>query len=75
MCGEMAGDVNSVPLLLGLGLNEFSMNATSIPKARMIINNLSFVECQKLAEKAINLETADQVNNLTINFLKQKKLI
>jgi phosphotransferase system enzyme I (PtsI) len=74
MCGEMAGDINSVPILLGLGLDEFSMSATSIPKARKIINNLSFAECQKLAEKAIDLETIEQVNNLVSNFLKQKNL-
>jgi phosphotransferase system enzyme I (PtsI) len=75
MCGEMAGDINSVPLLLGLGLDEFSMSATSIPKARMIVNHLSFEECQKLADKALLLETVEQVNNLVSNFLKQKKLI
>jgi phosphotransferase system enzyme I (PtsI) len=75
MCGEMAGDVGSLPLLLGLGLDEFSMSATSIPKARKIINNLSFVECQKLAQKALELETTQQVNNLVTNFLKQKNLI
>jgi phosphotransferase system enzyme I (PtsI) len=75
MCGEMAGDINSVPLLLGLGLHEFSMSATSIPKARMIVNNLAYSECQKLAEKALTLETVEQVNNLVSNFLKQKQLI
>jgi phosphotransferase system enzyme I (PtsI) len=75
MCGEMAGDINSIPILLGLGLDEFSMSATSIPKARKIVNSLSYVECQKLANKALELETVEQVNNLVANFLKQKKLI
>jgi phosphotransferase system enzyme I (PtsI) len=75
MCGEMAGDVYSIPILLGLGLDEFSMSATSIPKARMIINHLSFQECQKLANKALTLETIDQVNNLVINFLRIKKIL
>jgi phosphotransferase system enzyme I (PtsI) len=75
MCGEMAGDINSIPLLLGLGLDEFSMSATSIPKARKIVNHLSFEECQKLAARALELETIEQVNNLVGNFLKQKKLI
>jgi phosphotransferase system enzyme I (PtsI) len=71
----MDGDNYSIPLLLGLGLDEFSMSATSIPKARKIINHLSFKECQKLAEKALELETIDQVKNLVANFLKQKGLI
>jgi phosphotransferase system enzyme I (PtsI) len=75
MCGEMAGNIYSLPILLGLGLDEFSMSATSIPKARKIINNLSFNECQKLAQKTLELETVEQVNNLVTNFLKQKNLI
>jgi phosphotransferase system enzyme I (PtsI) len=75
MCGEMAGDILSIPILLGLGLDEFSMSATSIPKARMIVNSLSFEECKLLASKAIELDTLTEVNNLVSNFLKQKKLI
>jgi phosphotransferase system enzyme I (PtsI) len=75
MCGEMAGDILSIPILLGLGLDEFSMSATSIPKARMIVNNLSFKECQLLANKALELDTVTEVTNLVSNFLKQKKLV
>ncbi|MDR3257690.1 MAG: phosphoenolpyruvate--protein phosphotransferase [Mycoplasmataceae bacterium] len=75
MCGEMAGDILSIPILLGLGLDEFSMSATSIPKARMIVNNLSFKECQLLANKTLELDTMAEVTNLVSNFLKQKKLI
>jgi phosphotransferase system enzyme I (PtsI) len=75
MCGEMAGDILSIPLLLGLGLDAFSMSATSIPKARRIINNLSYKECQTIAKKALDLETAAQVTDLVKKFLKTKKLI
>lgn len=75
MCGEMAGDVLSIPLLLGLGLDAFSMSATSIPQARKIINNLSSVECSKLAQKALNLQTIDEVNKLVTKFLQSKKLL
>ncbi len=75
MCGEMAGDVLSVPILLGLGLDAFSMSATSIPQARKIINSLSKAECVELAKQALELETIDQVNALVTKFLKSKKLI
>ena len=64
MCGEMAGDPISAPVLLGLGLDEFSMSATSILKARKIINSLSFEEMKKMANDAINLETMDEVQSL-----------
>ncbi len=75
MCGEMAGDILSVPLLLGLGLDAFSMSATSIPQARKIINNLSSAECVELAQKALNLQTIDEVNKLVTKFLQSKKLL
>ena len=75
MCGEMAGDINSVPILLGLGLDAFSMSASSIPSVRRIINNLKYSECQELAKKALDLETVEQVNELVNKFLKDKKLI
>jgi len=61
MCGEMAGDENAIPLLLGLGLDEFSMSATSILKARSLIKNLSKAEMEKLAEQALQLKTNDEV--------------
>ena len=64
MCGEMAGDETAIPLLLGLGLDEFSMSATSILKARRQIKNLSQTEMQHLADKAIQCSTVDEVVDL-----------
>lgn len=64
MCGEMAGDEMAIPLLLGLGLDEFSMSATSILKARRQIKNLSQTEMQHLADKAIQCSTVDEVVEL-----------
>ena len=61
MCGEMAGDENAIPLLLGLGLDEFSMSATSILKARSLIKNLSKADMEKLAQQALQLKTNDEV--------------
>jgi phosphoenolpyruvate-protein phosphotransferase (PTS system enzyme I) len=61
MCGEMAGDEIAIPLLLGLGLDEFSMSATSILKARSLIRHLKKSEMEKLAHEALNMQTTDQV--------------
>ncbi len=61
MCGEMAGDELAVPLLLGLGLDEFSMSATSILKTRALLKQLSVPEMQTLATEALQLATAEEV--------------
>jgi phosphoenolpyruvate-protein phosphotransferase (PTS system enzyme I) len=61
MCGEMAGDENAIPLLLGLGLDEFSMSATSILKARSQILRLTKQEMKELAEKALQMSTVGEV--------------
>ena len=61
MCGEMAGDEIAVPILLGLGLDEFSMSATSILKARSQIRQLNRAEMKELAEQALQLDTNDAV--------------
>lgn len=61
MCGEMAGDETAIPLLLGLGLDEFSMSATSILKARSQILHLSKTEMEELAAKALQMSTTDEV--------------
>ncbi len=64
MCGEMAGDELAAPVLLGLGLDEFSMSATSILRARKMINGLSYAEMQELAAKAVELDTCEEVTDL-----------
>ncbi|AWB45645.1 phosphoenolpyruvate--protein phosphotransferase [Paenibacillus sp. CAA11] len=64
MCGEMAGDSTAIPLLLGLGLDEFSMSATSILPARTQISKLSKADMQELAAKALEMQTAEQVVEL-----------
>ncbi|KOS63670.1 phosphoenolpyruvate--protein phosphotransferase [Lysinibacillus agricola] len=61
MCGEMAGDETAIPLLLGLGLDEFSMSATSILKARSQILRLSKREMEGLVEKALQMSTTSEV--------------
>lgn len=78
MCGEMAGDIRSIPILLGLGgkgLDEFSMSASSILRSKKVIASLKHSECVELANKAIDCDTAEEVNNLVENFLQKKNLI
>ncbi|WP_273131311.1 phosphoenolpyruvate--protein phosphotransferase [Bacillus weihaiensis] len=61
MCGEMAGDSLAIPLLLGLGLDEFSMSATSILPARSQIKGLSKEEAQSFKEKVLSMSTTEEV--------------
>jgi phosphotransferase system enzyme I (PtsI) len=70
MCGEMAGDETAIPLLLGLGLDEFSMSATSILKARRQIKGLSKNEMEELAQSAINCATSEEVQALVSEYTK-----
>lgn len=60
MCGEMAGDPLAAPILLGMGLDEFSMSASSIPKVKKIIRLLTYDEAKEIAGKALSMsEPAD----------------
>ncbi|MGX5790144.1 phosphoenolpyruvate--protein phosphotransferase [Staphylococcus equorum] len=70
MCGEMAGDEIAIPLLLGLGLDEFSMSATSVLKARRQIKGLSQNEMEELSQRAINCATSEEVQELVEQYAK-----
>ena len=71
MCGEMAGDRLALPLLMGMGLDEYSMSATSILRTRSMMRNLNIKECQQLYHEAVTkCETANQVHDLVENWLK-----
>lgn len=70
MCGEAAGDVRFIPLLVGLGLDEFSMNANKILKVRKLITDLDFEECKQLAKKVLELESTEGVKRILDNFIK-----
>ncbi|QDP41196.1 phosphoenolpyruvate--protein phosphotransferase [Radiobacillus deserti] len=61
MCGEMAGDSIAIPILLGLGLDEFSMSATSILPARTQISKLSKAEMASFKDQLLSMSTADEV--------------
>jgi phosphoenolpyruvate-protein phosphotransferase (PTS system enzyme I) len=71
MCGEMAGDETAIPILLGLGLDEFSMSATSILKARSQIRHLSKKEMENMAEKVLQFSTTEEVVKVVKEATKQ----
>jgi phosphotransferase system enzyme I (PtsI) len=66
MCGEAAGDPIMVPLLLGLGLDEYSMSATSVLKVRSLMKKLSTADMKELAEKAINESISNDENKTLV---------
>jgi phosphoenolpyruvate-protein phosphotransferase (PTS system enzyme I) len=74
MCGELAGDERATLLLLGMGLDEFSMSAISIPSIKKIIRNTNFEDAKALAEQALAQPTADDLMNLVNKFIKEKTL-
>ncbi|MCX8956711.1 phosphoenolpyruvate-protein phosphotransferase PtsI [Erwinia psidii] len=74
MCGELAGDERATLLLLGMGLDEFSMSAISIPSIKKIIRNTNFKDAKALAEQAMAQPTAEELMNLVNKFIEEKTL-
>ncbi|AVK62769.1 phosphoenolpyruvate--protein phosphotransferase [Lactobacillus sp. CBA3606] len=70
MCGEVAGDQIAVPLLMGLGLDEFSMSSTSVLKTRSLMKRIDTTEMAKLADKAVN----ECVTNEEVKALVEKNV-
>ncbi|WP_164491822.1 phosphoenolpyruvate--protein phosphotransferase [Staphylospora marina] len=68
MCGELAGDPEMTPLLVGLGLDELSMSPSSIPEVKARVRAVDFKKAALLAEKALELESADEVRRLVRRF-------
>lgn len=68
MCGEMAGEPLAIPILLGFGLDEFSMNPPAIPQAKEIIRRWDTKHARLLAEQAILCETPEEVESLVLKF-------
>ena len=61
VCGEMAGDVALVPLLLGLGMDELSAGATLVPRVKRAVQSLTIPECRELVEETLKLNTASEI--------------
>lgn len=72
MCGEMAGEPTAVPLLLGLGLDEFSMSPSSILPARSQVRNLKKFEMEKVANQALQLQSSEDVKRLVDTISENK---
>lgn len=71
MCGELAGDERAALILLGIGLDEFSMSAISIPKIKNLIRNSSYEEVKKIAEKALDLDTSEEIISYVDSILEK----
>lgn len=74
MCGELAGDEKATILLLGMGLDEFSMSAISVPKIKKLIRNVNYQDAQDLAKEVLQQPTAEDIEQLISNFLAEKAL-
>lgn len=74
MCGELAGDEKATILLLGMGLDEFSMSSISVPKIKKLIRNVNYQDAQDLAKEVLLQPTAADVDQLIGNFLAEKAL-
>tara|TARA_R110001583_G_scaffold767_5_gene7116 strand:- start:821 stop:2542 length:1722 start_codon:yes stop_codon:yes gene_type:complete len=72
MCGELAGDEHATLLLLGMGLDEFSMSAISIPTVKKIIRSTNFADAKELADKALSMATAAEIEALVNDFNRAK---
>lgn len=74
MCGGMAGDPMAIPLLLGLDLDELSMNAGAVPKAKSILSKISKKECNELAEESLHRKSAKEIQQLLTCFYKGRSV-
>ena len=74
MCGELAGDPVSTMILLGLGLDEFSMTASSIPLIKNILRSVTKAECEEFAQKALTMDTAEEITAYAKSLLAEKGL-
>lgn len=72
VCGEMAGDLQAIPLLLGLGVDELSMSPAQIPSAKQVIRQWSLAEAQRLAGQALDLDSAEAVRKTVRHFSTSK---
>ena len=74
MCGEMGGDPLATLILLGLGLDQFSMTASSIPLIKNIVRSVSKAECEGIAAKALEMDTAEEITAYAKSLLAEKGL-
>ncbi|QIM62314.1 phosphoenolpyruvate--protein phosphotransferase [Pasteurellaceae bacterium Orientalotternb1] len=71
MCGELAGDVRATTLLLGMGLDEFSMSGISVPHVKKLVRNIKFADAKALADAALQQPTAADIEKLVDDFYQK----
>ncbi|MDP8078530.1 phosphoenolpyruvate-protein phosphotransferase PtsI [Phocoenobacter skyensis] len=71
MCGELAGDERAAALLLGMGLDEFSMSAISVPRIKKLVRNMNYADAKALADKALDCPTAAEIEQLVDDFYEK----
>ncbi len=74
LCGEMAGEILAIPILLGLGLDEFSMNPPAIPYAKLLIRSISKEKAEEVAAEALNQTSSDDIRALVEEMVPEVKL-
>ena len=72
VCGEMAGDVALIPILLGLGMDELSVSATLVPRVKRAVQSLDIAECQQLVEESLKLETPSEILDLCLALANER---
>jgi phosphoenolpyruvate-protein kinase (PTS system EI component) len=74
ICGEMASDILSLPLFIGLGFNELSMNSYSIPIIKSAMNELSSIECKEIVNTCLDCKRASEIEDILRQFINEKIL-
>jgi phosphoenolpyruvate-protein phosphotransferase (PTS system enzyme I) len=72
MCGQMAGDPLATILLVGLGLDEFSVVPTAVPEIKKIIRSIRYTEAIHVAERVLLMESEDEIKTYLTNYMKRK---
>ncbi|WP_304205581.1 phosphoenolpyruvate--protein phosphotransferase [Peptostreptococcus russellii] len=72
MCGESAGDQKMIPILLGFGLDEFSMSPISILRARKLVTSVSEADMKALANEVLSLSTAEEIEEYMEKFISNR---
>jgi len=69
VCGEVASDVQALPFLIGLGVNELSVNLQAIQTVKFRIRALNYIDCRDITTMALRCKTAKEVRELSVKFI------
>lgn len=72
ICGQMASNPLAIPLLLGFGLNEFSVSTTLIPDVKEMISVINMTEAEKLSRESLLLDSGDRIRQSVLNYVKSR---